>query len=73
MRISYTVLKTDKDARIKPKTAATLGQCQELTDREKPHQTQRPCSLIHCIKYICRTIKTKSLQLLTHILCRDKD
>lgn len=40
-------------------------------DTEKAHQKGRPCSLINCIKYDHRAIKTKFLRVLIHMLSRD--
>lgn len=49
-------------------TATELEQSQELADTEKAHHKGRPCSLINCIKYVYRAIKTKFPQVLTHAI-----
>lgn len=68
VRTSYTVLKMNEDAHVTSLTATELEQCQELTDTENTHQKDRPCSLINWIKYVCKTIKTKFRQVLTHAI-----
>lgn len=68
MRTSYTVLKMNENAHVTSMTTTELEQCQELADTEKPHQKERPCSIINWIKYVCRAIKTKFLQAVTHAI-----
>lgn len=70
MRTSYKVLKMNEDTHVTPRTATELGQRQELANPVKPHQNEKPCSLINHIKYICKAIKTKFLQDLTDKLSR---
>lgn len=53
VRTSYKVLKMNEDTHVTPRTAE-LGQCHELANPVKPHQKEKPCSLISCIKYICK-------------------
>lgn len=68
VKTTYTVLKMNEDTHVTPRTATDLGQ--ELANPVKPHKKEKPCSLINCIKYICKAIKTKFLQVLTHALSR---
>lgn len=68
MRTSYTVLQMNEDAHVTSMTGTELEQRQELADTEELHQKERPCSLINCIKYVCRDIKTKFLHVLTHAI-----
>lgn len=59
MRTSYTVLKMNEDAHVTSTITTELEQRQEFTQTAMPHQEERPCSLIKCIKYVCRATKNK--------------